>query len=75
MQDLQPVFEAIDRAGFVAVVARPGSFKKVFGRIKSLVYEHVNQANLCRSTSIGRSAFPLEAGADLAAMLPKGDTQ
>lgn len=74
-QELQPVFDEIERAGFVVVVARPGSFEKVFDRFKGLVFEHVDKVNARRDTPIGRSSFPLQTEIQLAAMLPKGGAQ
>jgi hypothetical protein len=74
-RELDPVFTDIARAGFVAIVARPGGFTKSYGRINRIVDERLQEMNKQRTTPIGICAFPLDAGAPITAFLPKGVSQ
>lgn len=63
---------AIEQAGFVAVIARPGSFGDAFDQFKKEAFQKVTELNRGRSKPIGRCSFPLDAATDLTGMLPKG---
>lgn len=74
-REFDPVFTAVEQAGFVALVARPGGFAKTYDRAHKIVTERLESMNRGRQTAIGLCAFPLDADAPLTAFLPKGVTQ
>lgn len=69
VKDLRP---QIEKAGFVAIVARPGSFDRVYDAAFFAAGQLIEEANRQRATPLGRGSFPLGAQTPIADVLPKG---
>ena len=71
-RELDSVITEIERAGFVALVARPDGFEKSYGRFRQVIFNRVDDLNRRRKTPIGLCMFPLTDDASITAFLPKG---
>lgn len=69
IHDLRP---QIEQAGFVAIVARPGSFDRVYDAAFHYSGKVIDESNQRRKTPIGRGSFPLGAQTPISDVLPKG---